>query len=64
MKNGANFLLRKNFIIGISIDGPDEFHNNYRRTRQDSNTFINVIRGYELLQKHEVTPEILCVVNN
>ncbi len=60
----CKFLAKENFVIGISIDGPGEFHNYNRRTRQDSNTFINVIRGYELLRQHGVTPEILCVISN
>ena len=60
----CKFLAEEEFVIGISIDGPAKFHNNFRRTREDYNTFINVIRGYELLQKHEVTPEILCVISN
>src|SRR5450759_2501130 len=60
----CKFLAENEFFIGISTDGPGEFHNINRRTREDNNTFLNVIRGYELLQKHGVTPEILCVVSN
>jgi uncharacterized protein len=60
----CKFLAENEFVIGISTDGPGEFHNINRRTREDNNTFLNVIRGYELLQKHGVTSEILCVVSN
>jgi uncharacterized protein len=59
----CRFLAMEGFIVGISIDGPGDFHNNYRRTRENSATFQQVIRGYELLQRHGITPEILCVVN-
>ena len=59
----CKFLAENELVIGISTDGPGEFHNINRRTREDNNTFLNVIRGYELLQKHGVTPEILCVVS-
>ena len=59
----CNFLAKEGFIVGISIDGPGDLHNNYRRTRDDGATLQQVIRGYELLQKHGVLPEILCVVN-
>ncbi|MFA5817831.1 MAG: anaerobic sulfatase maturase [Bacteroidales bacterium] len=59
----GNFLAAEGFIVGISIDGPGDLHNNYRRTREDGTTLQQVIRGYELLQKHGVIPEILCVVN-
>src|SRR5450759_128953 len=59
----CSFLAAEGFIVGISIDGPGDLHNNYRRTREDGTTLQQVIRGYELLQKHGVLPEILCVVN-
>jgi uncharacterized protein len=59
----CRFLAEEDFIVGISIDGPGDLHNNNRRTRENNNTFLNVIRGYELLQKHGTVPEILCVVN-
>ena len=59
----CHFLASEGFVVGISIDGPNELHNRFRRTIDDNNTFLNVIRGYELLQKHGVKPEILCVVN-
>ena len=59
----CRFLAKEGFIVGISIDGPGNFHNNYRRTREDGPSLQQVIRGYKLLQKHGVIPEILCVVN-
>jgi len=59
----GNFLAAEGFIVGISIDGPGDLHNDYRRTRDDDTTLQHVIRGYELLQKHGVLLEILCVVN-
>lgn len=60
----CSFLAAEGFTVGISIDGPAFLHNKNRRTRGNSNTFLNVIRGYELLQKYKVLPEILCVVNS
>ena len=59
----CNFLAENKFLIGISIDGPGEFHNQNRRTLGNNNSFLNVIRGYELLKNHGVLSEILCVVN-
>jgi uncharacterized protein len=52
------------FNVGISIDGPSDLHNIHRRSNDGNNTYINTIRGYELLLKHGVLPEILCVVNS
>ena len=59
----CNFLSEERFAVGISIDGPENLHNKYRRTRVDGTTFQKVIEGYELLMKHDIIPEILCVVN-
>lgn len=59
----CRFLAAEKFIVGISIDGPGELHDKYRRTSQDGPTLQMVIRGYELLKKNGVIPEILCVVN-
>jgi uncharacterized protein len=59
----CRFLAKEGFIVGISLDGPGDLHNRNRRTRDDNNTFLNVLRGYELLQMWGVLPEILCVVN-
>jgi uncharacterized protein len=60
----CRFLAENGFIVGISIDGPDKLHDKYRRTREDGNTFQQVMRGYGLLKKHGIHPEILCVINS
>ena len=60
----CRFLSEEGFIIGISIDGPADLHNIYRRTKDDSATCEKVIRGFQLLKKHAIVPEILCVVND
>ncbi|MBN2862802.1 MAG: anaerobic sulfatase maturase [Bacteroidales bacterium] len=60
----CDFFARENFIVGISIDGPDELHNRYRRFPDGKGSLSQVLRGYEFLQKHKVTTEILCVVNS
>ena len=59
----CHFLAENKFLVGISIDGPGEFHNQNRRTLGNNNSFLNVIRGYELLKNDGVLSEILCVVN-
>ena len=60
----CNFFASEGFTVGISIDGPVEYHNIHRRTRNDKDTFHNVISGFKLLKNHGVIPEILCVVNS
>ena len=60
----CKFFAHENFLVGISIDGPEEFHNQFRLKQNAKGTFNNVINGYRLLQKYGVTAEILCVVNS
>jgi uncharacterized protein len=59
----SRFLSKEGFIIGISIDGPDDLHDIYRRKKDDGSTWEKVYDGFQLLKKHGVIPEILCVVN-
>jgi uncharacterized protein len=59
----CDFLASEGFIVGISIDGPGDLHNSYRRTKDDGTTLQKVIAGYKLLKAYGVIPEILCVVN-
>jgi uncharacterized protein len=62
-KNWCRFLSDENFVVGISIDGPGDMHNKFRITGDKKQTLHQVLRGYELLQKHNILCEILCVVN-
>jgi len=59
----CRFLADKKFVVGISIDGPDNFHNKNRRTKDNHSSFRDVIKGYKLLKSYGVLPEVLCVVN-
>jgi len=60
----GRFLSRERFYVGISLDGPEEFHN-LNRTRSDGKgTFADVMRGLDIIRKHNVPHEFLCVVSN
>ena len=56
------FLKKNNFMVGISIDGPQEIHDRYRRDRKGNGTFDQVMRGLRLLQKHKVDYNVLACV--
>ena len=58
----CDFLKKHNFMVGISIDGPKEVHDRYRRDRKDKGTFAQVMRGLRLLQKHKVEYNVLACV--
>jgi uncharacterized protein len=62
--NWCRFLAAEEFIVGISLDGPQEMHDRYRVTKNNKPTYKQTMRGYKLLQKHRVSCEILCVVND
>ncbi len=57
------FLADQNFLIGISIDGPREIHDKYRRDRAGRGTFDKVMKGLEVLQRHKVDYNILTTVH-
>jgi len=59
----CRFLASENFIVGISIDGPEQLHDLYRVYRNHEPSFHRVIRVYENIRKHNVATEILCVLN-
>ncbi|MDR0371224.1 MAG: anaerobic sulfatase-maturation protein [Prevotellaceae bacterium] len=60
----CRFFRENQFLIGISIDGPEHCHNMYRQNAGGNGTFRQVMRGIELLQKHRVDFNILSVINN
>ena len=57
------FLRENNFLVGISIDGPREIHNTYRRDKSGRPTFDRVMHGLRLLQRHGVETNVLITVN-
>jgi uncharacterized protein len=58
----CSFLRRNRFMVGISLDGPKEIHDRYRRDRAGKETFNQVLRGLRLLQKHKVEYNVLASV--
>jgi uncharacterized protein len=59
----CEFFAAGQFVVGISMDGPEELHNRFRKTKDGAGTFRNVLQGYDLLVMYGIEPEILCVVN-
>jgi len=59
----CRFLKEENFVIGISIDGPEKFHSAHRFRKDGKSGFDETIRGYHLLKSFQIPCEILCVVN-
>jgi uncharacterized protein len=59
----CRFLASEGFFVGLSLDGPRELHDRYRFSKKGKPTFEQAMRGYELLQRHGIPTDVLCVVN-
>ncbi len=59
----AEFFKENKFLVGISIDGPREFHDTYRMDKGGHPTFDRVLRGIEVLKRHGVEFNTLTTVN-
>ncbi len=59
----CQFFAENRFLIGISLDGPREAHDLYRRDKGRSPTFERVLHSIELLKSHKVDFNILTCVS-
>ena len=59
----ARFLAEFRFLVGVSIDGPKEIHNRYRRKPSGAETFHLVLRGLEKLRQAGVAVNAVVLVS-
>ena len=59
----CQFFREHNWLVGISIDGPQELHDRYRRGRGAAPSWQMVMRGIGLLRKHGVEWNAMGTVN-
>ena len=59
----CEFFREHNFLIGLSLDGPQAMHDTYRVDKGGAPTFHKVLRAARLLQEHQVEFNILTTVN-
>ena len=57
------FLRENHFLVGISLDGPEELHDAYRVDKGGGGTYRRVIAGLNVLKANRVDFNILCTVN-
>lgn len=50
----ADFLKEADFLVGISVDGPEDVHDRYRRDKGGRASFDRVMSGLEHLRRAEV----------
>jgi uncharacterized protein len=59
----CRFLAAESFSVGLSLDGPQQLHDSHRLTRGGKPTHTQAMHGYELLRKHGIACDVLCVVH-
>ena len=52
-----------NWLVGISIDGPEEAHDRYRRNRGGEATWKRVMAAIECMKRNRVEFNVLCVLS-
>jgi uncharacterized protein len=52
-----------NWLLGVSLDGPEEINDLYRVNKEGRGTWKRVMQSIEVLQKNKVEFNILCVLN-
>lgn len=59
----AAHFARYKFLLGVSLDGPPELHNIFRKTKNGKPTHDQVVKGIETLNRHKVEYNILTLVS-
>ncbi len=59
----CNLFRETNWLIGVSIDGPEPIHDLYRVNKGGQGTWRQVMRGMEILKTHRVEFNVLCVLS-
>ncbi|NDV23800.1 anaerobic sulfatase maturase [Desulfovibrio sp. JC022] len=59
-----NFLKEYNWLVGISLDGPEHVHNHYRRTKSGNGTWKKVVASAKKMIEADLAVNALIVVND
>jgi len=59
----CEFFSEHHFLVGLSLDGPEHIHDQYRIDRGGKPTFELVMKALSLLKKHQVEYNILTCVS-
>lgn len=63
-RSWADFFRKHGFLVGISIDGPREIHDKYRKDKGGAPTFEKVMRAVEILRTSGVDFNTLSTINS
>lgn len=59
----ASFFHDNNFLIGLSLDGPEDIHDRFRHTVSGGGTFRSVMHGLETLHRRRVEFNTLTTIS-
>jgi uncharacterized protein len=60
----CEFFAKETFYVGLSLDGPQDLHDHYRVTKGQKPTHKQVVHAFQLLRRHKVHVDLLCVVHD
>jgi uncharacterized protein len=60
----VQFFVENDFIVGVSLDGPKEFHDKVRHYSTNIGSFDNVMRGINLLRKNDIFNGVICCISS
>ena len=60
----CRFMREHGILVGLSLDGPERFHDHYRLTVRGERSAPQVLDALDRLQQHGVEYNILCVLND
>ena len=59
----ASFFRDNDFLVGVSIDGPQDIHDKYRKDKGGAPTFAKVMRGINILYRYGVQYNTMSTVS-
>ncbi len=62
-ENWARLFKEYNWLLGVSLDGPEDVNDVYRYNKEGRGTWRRVIQSIDTLQKHRVEFNCLCVLS-
>ncbi|MCL4416638.1 MAG: anaerobic sulfatase maturase [Actinobacteria bacterium] len=60
----AKHLSKYNFLLGVSLDGPENLHNRYRKLKNNTGSFKRVLKTIDILKESKVEFNTLTLVND
>jgi uncharacterized protein len=58
----CDLISKWNVNVGVSLDGPEEFHDLYRKFRNGTGSFASAYRGIEILQRCKIDFHVISVL--